>query len=57
MKLEPQITNNQSSLIDNHLKRSTTVEIALQIRPFMQNKANFMRFSPENDDLTKNKPN
>jgi len=30
MKLEPQITNNQSSLIDNHLKRSTTVENSLQ---------------------------
>jgi len=58
MKLESQITNNHSSLIDNQSKRpSTTVEIALQISPFMQNKPNFMRFSPENDDLTKNKPN
>ncbi len=36
---------------------STTVENSLQIHSFMQNKADFMRFSPENDDLTKNKPN
>jgi len=36
---------------------STTVEIALQIHSFLTNKPNFMRFSPENDDLTKNKPN
>jgi len=57
-KLESQITNNQSSLIDNQSKRpSTTVEIALQIHSILTNKANFMRFSPENDDLTKNKPN
>jgi len=36
---------------------STTVEIALQIHSILTNKPNFMRFSPENDDLTKNKPN
>ena len=35
MKLESQITNNHSSLIDNQSKRpSTTVEKALQITPF-----------------------
>jgi hypothetical protein len=32
---------------------STTVEIALQIRPFMQNKANFPYFSPGNEDYAK----
>jgi len=58
MKLKSKITNNQSSLIDNQSKRpSTTVEIALQIHSILTNKPNFMRFSPENDDLTKNKPN
>ena len=31
---------------------STPVENVLQISFFMQNKPNFMRFSPENDDLT-----
>jgi len=36
---------------------STNVEIALQIHSILTNKPNFMRFSPENDDLTKNKPN
>jgi len=36
---------------------STTVEIALQIHSILTNKPNFMRFSPENDDFTKNKPN
>jgi len=36
---------------------STTVEIALQIHSILTNKPNFPRFSPENDDLTKNKPN
>jgi len=34
---------------------STNVEIALQIHSILTNKPNFMRFSPENDDLTKNK--
>jgi len=39
MKLESQITNNQSSLIDNQSKRpSTTVEIALQIHSILTNK-------------------
>jgi len=58
MKLESQITNNQSSLIDNKSKRpSTTVEIALQIHSILTNKPNFPHFSPENDDITKNKPN
>jgi len=36
---------------------STNVEIALQIHSILTNKPNFVRFSPENDDLTKNKPN
>jgi len=36
---------------------STTVEIALQIHSILTNKPNFPRFSPKNDDLTKNKPN
>ncbi len=36
-------TNNHLSIINNHLAFgiSTTVERALQIHPFMQNKANF----------------
>jgi len=38
------------------VSRSTFVEIALQIHSILTNKPNFMRFSPENDDLTKNKP-
>jgi len=39
MKLEPQITNNQSSLIDNQSKSpSTNVEIALQIHSILTNK-------------------
>jgi len=42
---------------EKELKRSTNVEIALQISSILTNKPNFMRFSPENDDLTKNKPN
>ena len=41
MKLEYQITNNQSSLIDNHLKRSTTVENSLQITPFYAKQTQF----------------
>jgi len=41
MKLESQITNNHSSIIDNQLKRpSTTVEIALQIHSILTNKPN-----------------
>ena len=32
---------------------STNVENVRQIRLFMQNKPNFPRFSPENDDFTK----
>ena len=41
MKLESNRTNNQSSIIDNHLaKPSTSVEKTLQISSFMQNKAN-----------------
>jgi len=45
MKLELQITNNQSSLIDNHLARHlfTRVENTLQISPFMPNKPNFWK--------------
>ncbi|MHC4583793.1 MAG: hypothetical protein ACYS3N_04650, partial [Planctomycetota bacterium] len=39
------------------LSISTPVENSLQIRLFMQNKPNFIRFSPENADFTKNKPN
>ncbi len=39
MKLEPKITNNHSSLIDNQSKRrSTPVENVRQINLFMQNK-------------------
>jgi hypothetical protein len=44
MKLEPQITNNQSSLIDNHLKRSTTVENSLQINPFYAKQTQFQKW-------------
>jgi hypothetical protein len=41
MKLESKRTNNQSSIIDNHLAMpSTPVENVLQISPFMQNKPN-----------------
>ena len=36
---------------------STSVEIAIQIHSTLTNKPNFMRFTPENDDFTKNKPN
>jgi hypothetical protein len=43
MKLEPQITNNQSSLIDNHLKPSTTVENSLQINPFHAKQTQFWK--------------
>ena len=32
---------------------STTVENVRQIRLFLQNKPNFLDFSPENDDFTK----
>jgi len=39
MKLESQITNNHSSIIDNQSKKpSTTVEIALQIHSILTNK-------------------
>jgi len=41
MKLESQITNNHSSIIDNQSKRpSTSVEIALQIHSILTNKPN-----------------
>ena len=44
----------QYSIRDTDLEfLSTTVEKPLQIDLFMQNKPNFMRFSPENEDLTK----
>ena len=62
MKQELPQANNQLSLIDNHLKRpSTLVERTLQIHLFMQNKPNFLHFSPENEDCaakqTQFKPN
>ena len=45
MKLEPQITNNHSSLIDNQSKRrSTTVENSLQIHPFYAKQTQFHAF-------------
>ncbi len=45
MKLESQITNNHSSLIDNQSKRpSTTVENSLQINPFYAKQTQFYAF-------------
>jgi hypothetical protein len=62
MKLKSNKNNNQSSLIDNQLEMpSTSVEKPLQINLFLQNKANFPHFSPENRDFaekqTQYKPN
>ena len=45
MKLESQITNNHSSLIDNQSKkRSTTVENSLQITPFYAKQTQFLKY-------------
>jgi hypothetical protein len=45
MKLELQITNNQSSLIDNQSKRhSTSVENIRQITPFYAKRTQFSPF-------------
>ena len=45
MKLESKITNNQSSLIDNQLKRrSTPVENVRQITPFYAKQTQFYLF-------------
>ncbi len=45
MKLESQITNNHSSLIDNQSKRrSTTVENSLQINPFYAKQSQFQKY-------------
>ena len=53
MKLESQITNNHSSLIDNQSKRHSFNYNIFPVTLFMQNKPNFIRFSPQNADFTK----
>ena len=41
----------------SYLLYSVSYYTVFPIHPFMQNKANFPHFSPENDDLRKNKAN
>jgi len=60
MKLESQITNNHSSLIDNQSKRrSTTVENSLQITPFYAKQSQFWKCQKQhkhfcNNEIRKN---
>jgi hypothetical protein len=48
--------NKYQRLSTNDYKISTNSYVRKN-QQIMQNKANFMRFSPENGDFTKNKPN
>jgi len=52
-----QIINRKDFLAKLTTLKGCTKEFVRIYKLFMQNKANFTRFSPENDDLTKNKPN